>query len=52
MTKRHLRPWVHVAIIILILFGWFYLNYSLSARAVQDCIEKGQDEKICDELWK
>ena len=52
MTKRHLRTWVKVVLIIVALFGYLYINYKLSADAVQDCIAKGQSEEVCDELWK
>ncbi|MBO7697052.1 MAG: hypothetical protein J6T10_30850 [Methanobrevibacter sp.] len=52
MTKRHLRTWVKVVFLIIVLFGYFYFNYKLSANAVSDCIAKGQSEEVCDELWK
>ena len=52
MTKRHLRTWVKVAFIIILLFGWLYIDYRIASKGVQDCIAKGQIEEICDELWK
>lgn len=52
MTKRHLRTWVKVVLIIMVLFGYFYIQYTLASKGVQDCIAKGQSEEVCDELWK
>lgn len=52
MKDNKLKCLIALSVGVIIIIALILINFNLSVKAVNTCIDNGQDANICNELWK
>lgn len=52
MKNIKLKSIIAISVGVIIIIALILINFNLSIKAVNNCIDNGQDATVCNELWK